>query len=108
MVIDADKGFDIRAAERFLTERKIEAYNQGLPEATNWIVDQQIELGVDIVNDGEISKRGLFIGYIRDRMSGFEERSFPPGSYPAGVQNPFLLAGPATAMAGPVIVHTLA
>ena len=25
MVIDADKGFDIRAAERFLTERKIEA-----------------------------------------------------------------------------------
>ena len=58
-----------------------DAFRAALPGAVTEVVDQQIAAGVDIVNDGEISKRGLFIGYIRDRMSGFEERSFPPGSY---------------------------
>ena len=58
-----------------------DAFRAALPAAVTEVVNQQIAAGVDIVNDGEISKRGLFIGYIRDRMSGFEERSFPPGSY---------------------------
>jgi 5-methyltetrahydropteroyltriglutamate--homocysteine methyltransferase len=58
-----------------------DAFRAALPAAVTEVVNQQIAAGVDIVNDGEISKRGLFIGYIRDRMSGFEERSFPPGGY---------------------------
>ena len=45
------------------------------------VVKQQVAAGVDVVNDGEISKRRLFIGYIRARMTGFEERVFPPGTY---------------------------
>ena len=45
-----------------------------LPEATSWIVDRQIELGVDIVNDGEYVKDGSFGGYIEDRVSGFERK----------------------------------
>ena len=32
----------------------------------------------DVVNDGEISKRGLFTGYIRDRMTGFEAEAGGP------------------------------
>ncbi|MBO0833836.1 MAG: hypothetical protein J2P29_17885, partial [Actinobacteria bacterium] len=51
------------------------------------VVAQQVAAGIDVVNDGEISKRGLFTGYIRDRMSGFERRSVPAGYKPenAGV-----------------------
>jgi hypothetical protein len=40
-----------------------------------------VAAGVNIVNDGEISKHGLFIGYIRDRMTGFEELSVPASEY---------------------------
>src|ERR1700761_2060784 len=64
-------------------------FQRALPSAVNEVVDHQVRVGVDVVNDGEISKRGLFIGYIRDRMAGFEARRFPPGSYTppnAGVQ----------------------
>ncbi len=43
-----------------------------LPGAVAEVVGRQAAAGVDIVNDGEISKRGLFTGYIRDRMTGFE------------------------------------
>src|ERR1700759_2692186 len=58
-----------------------DAFTQALPEAVAEVVDQQVTAGVDVVNDGEISKRGLFIGYIRDRMGGVEARRFPPGAY---------------------------
>jgi 5-methyltetrahydropteroyltriglutamate--homocysteine methyltransferase len=66
-----------------------EPFQQALPGAVDEVVDHQVRAGVDVVNDGEISKRGLFIGYIRDRMGGFEARRFPPGAYTppnAGVQ----------------------
>ena len=46
--------------------------------ATNFVniavsdaVDQQVKVGVDIVNDGEMSKPG-FINYANDRMGGFQ------------------------------------
>ena len=48
-----------------------EKFQQALPAAVAEVVDQQVTAGVDVVNDGEISKRGLFIGYVRDRMAGF-------------------------------------
>jgi 5-methyltetrahydropteroyltriglutamate--homocysteine methyltransferase len=50
-----------------------EAFSAALPGAVAEVVARQAEAGVDIVNDGEISKRGLFTGYIRDRMAGFEQ-----------------------------------
>ena len=57
-----------------------EAFNAALPAAVAEVVGQQAAAGVDVVNDGEISKRGLFTGYIRDRMTGYEEAG--PGVYP--------------------------
>jgi 5-methyltetrahydropteroyltriglutamate--homocysteine methyltransferase len=62
-----------------------EAFSAALPEAVAEVVARQAAAGVDIVNDGEISKRGLFIGYIRDRMAGFEQDAsgLPPAN--AGV-----------------------
>jgi methionine synthase II (cobalamin-independent) len=54
-----------------------EAFREALPGAVAEVVDRQVSAGVDIVNDGEVSKRGLFIGYVRDRMAGLQARSFP-------------------------------
>jgi 5-methyltetrahydropteroyltriglutamate--homocysteine methyltransferase len=60
-----------------------DAFAAALPGAVADIVARQVAAGVDIVNDGEISKRGLFIGYIRDRMSGFTERTVPASEFQA-------------------------
>jgi 5-methyltetrahydropteroyltriglutamate--homocysteine methyltransferase len=46
-------------------------YTSRLPEAVKEIVDRQIELGVDVVNDGEYAKAGSYGGYMHDRVSGF-------------------------------------
>jgi 5-methyltetrahydropteroyltriglutamate--homocysteine methyltransferase len=56
-----------------------DAFMAALPGAVQQVVGQQVTAGLDVVNDGEISKRGLFIGYIRDRMAGFEEITLGPG-----------------------------
>ncbi|HEY0716191.1 MAG TPA: epoxyalkane--coenzyme M transferase [Streptosporangiaceae bacterium] len=58
-----------------------DAFDRALPDAVAEVVAQQVTAGVDVVNDGEISKRGLFIGYLRDRMAGFESRWFAPGTH---------------------------
>jgi len=60
-----------------------EAFTAALPGAVAEVVAHQAAAGLDVVNDGEISKRGLFTGYIRDRMSGFEQRQAKPGLQPA-------------------------
>ena len=61
--------------------REREAFHAALPGAVADVVARQVAAGVDIVNDGEVSKHGLFIGYIRDRMSGFEERTAPASEF---------------------------
>jgi 5-methyltetrahydropteroyltriglutamate--homocysteine methyltransferase len=55
------------------------SYTKGLPDGVKWVVDRQIELGVDIVNDGEYVKAGSFGGYINSRVSGIES---VPGDRP--------------------------
>jgi 5-methyltetrahydropteroyltriglutamate--homocysteine methyltransferase len=57
------------------------AFAAALPGAVVDVVARQVAAGVDIVGDGEISKHGLFIGYIRDRMSGFEEVAVPAAEF---------------------------
>jgi 5-methyltetrahydropteroyltriglutamate--homocysteine methyltransferase len=54
-----------------------------LPSAVKEIVDKQVEVGFDVVNDGEFSKLGGFSGYPRQRLSGLELREFKPGEGPA-------------------------
>ncbi|HEY1297340.1 MAG TPA: cobalamin-independent methionine synthase II family protein [Chloroflexota bacterium] len=54
-----------------------------LPAAVKEIVRRQVEVGVDIVNDGEIPKRGTFSSYIQERLEGIEERAFNVGEGPA-------------------------
>ncbi len=46
--------------------------------ATSEIVQKQIDSGVDIINDGEMSKIG-YVTYVKDRLTGFNGAgSFPP------------------------------
>src|SRR5258708_1174539 len=59
-----------------------EALNARLPDAVREVVQQQVDLGIDIVNDGEYSKRGGFSGYVRDRFSGIEPRPPKDGEVP--------------------------
>ncbi len=56
-----------------------------LPDAVQWVVDRQIECGVDIINDGEYVKAangGSYGSYIVDRVTGFDymevDSSVPP------------------------------
>src|SRR5688572_15919360 len=51
-----------------------------LPGAVDWVVKQQMDCGVDIINDGEYVKAatpGTYAGYIYDRMSGFNQVDKP-------------------------------
>src|ERR1700759_610052 len=45
----------------------VDAFTAALPGAVAEVVDEQVTAGVDVVNDGEISKRGLFIRPGRPR-----------------------------------------
>ena len=47
------------------------AYEQRLRAAVAEIVNKQVELGIDIVDDGEYSKPS-FVTYINQRLGGFE------------------------------------
>ena len=45
------------------------------PTAVKEVVATQVEVGLDVVNDGEFSKRGGFQLYAPSRMSGIERRA---------------------------------
>lgn len=59
-----------------------EALDKRLRSAVAEVVKKQIDSGIDIVNDGELGKFN-FITYVRERLSGFEERAAKPGDEPA-------------------------
>lgn len=51
-----------------------QAFTAQLPTAVAEVVQHQIDIGMDMVNDGEYVKRTGFGGYIRERLSGLEAR----------------------------------
>ncbi len=56
-----------------------------LPGAVAWVVDKQIECGVDIINDGEYVKAaegGSYGSYMGGRSTGFSVRDRAEGSKP--------------------------
>src|SRR5579864_9168561 len=57
-------------------------YHERLPKAVKHIVDRQIELGVDIVNDGEYAKAGSYGGYMQERVEGFSTVPADPNRKP--------------------------
>ena len=61
----------------------VATFTQRLSSAVKEAVQQQVETGIDVVNDGELGKRGGFSGYPRERLSNIEIREFKPGEGPA-------------------------
>src|SRR5262252_3534517 len=57
-------------------------YHERLPKAVNFIVDRQIELGVDVVNDGEYAKAGSYGGYMQERVEGYSSVEPDPNRKP--------------------------
>src|SRR4051812_732149 len=46
-------------------------FDRVMAQAVSEIVRKQVEIGIDIVSDGETSKIG-YATYIKDRLTGFE------------------------------------
>ncbi len=59
-----------------------EYQNRQLPKGVKEIVDRQIDLGVDIVNDGEYAKAGSYGGYMQERVSGYSSVPVDPNRKP--------------------------
>jgi 5-methyltetrahydropteroyltriglutamate--homocysteine methyltransferase len=53
-------------------------YARVLHQAVADVVKKQVEVGIDVVNDGEFGKSS-WTGYLRERLGGFEARPVPPG-----------------------------
>jgi 5-methyltetrahydropteroyltriglutamate--homocysteine methyltransferase len=70
--VELDDAFERRDTERG-------AYASVLRRAVADVVKKQIEVGVDVVNDGEFGKTS-WAGYISERLDGFEARPMPPGA----------------------------
>jgi 5-methyltetrahydropteroyltriglutamate--homocysteine methyltransferase len=51
--------------------------DQQVREAIREVVSRQSDVGIDIVNDGEMSKPS-YSTYVKDRLSGFEGQGRPP------------------------------
>jgi 5-methyltetrahydropteroyltriglutamate--homocysteine methyltransferase len=74
MVVAKDQGRPVDEA----------AFQERVRSAVREVVQKQIECGIDIPNDGELSKIG-FSNYIRDRMTGVEQRPFKEGDRTPGI-----------------------
>jgi 5-methyltetrahydropteroyltriglutamate--homocysteine methyltransferase len=55
-------------------------YDGQVQLAVSDVVRQQVENGIDVVTDGEQGKPGFF-AYVRERLSGFEAKTPPPGGW---------------------------
>src|SRR5215208_3982680 len=51
-----------------------------LRRAVQWVVDRQRAIGLDIVNEGELTKGGDWLSFMDTRLDGFAERPMPEGS----------------------------
>lgn len=50
-----------------------------LRSAVQWVVDRQRATGLDIVNEGELTKGGDWLSFMDARLGGFEDRPMPGG-----------------------------
>ena len=50
-----------------------------LRSAVEWVVAEQRAAGLDIINEGELTKQGDWLAFMDHRLGGFEERPVPAG-----------------------------
>jgi 5-methyltetrahydropteroyltriglutamate--homocysteine methyltransferase len=57
-----------------------DALAAAIRDGTQHVVRKQVEIGIDIPNDGEYGRRS-FTAYIHERLSGIEPRALEPGEH---------------------------
>ena len=63
-------------------ERVAEAALQScLEQSVREVVRQQLDVGLDLINDGEFGKRISWSRYVLERLSGFEQRAGGPADH---------------------------
>ena len=60
------------------------AFDKRVTDAVKEVVDKQVELGIDVIGEGEESKPG-FANYLDERMAGFELKELSSGQVPSGL-----------------------
>ncbi len=65
-----------------LREASADGYERALRDAVDDIVARQVDAGIDVVSDGEMSKPS-YSTYIAERASGFGGQGAPDGSIPS-------------------------
>lgn len=78
-----DRLMDVMLAQSAGKAVDVPAFQQTIRGAVDEIVKRQLDLGVDVIDDGEQSKSG-FIAYVNARLAGFEPYVPPPGEKPFG------------------------
>jgi 5-methyltetrahydropteroyltriglutamate--homocysteine methyltransferase len=63
-------------------EAREREFKERLPGAVKEVVQKQVEVGIHVINDGELGKREGFSSYPRSRLSGLVVREFGPGEGP--------------------------
>jgi 5-methyltetrahydropteroyltriglutamate--homocysteine methyltransferase len=53
------------------------ASDEQLRRSVQWVVDRQREAGLDVINEGELTKGGDWLAFMDHRLGGFEERQRP-------------------------------
>lgn len=48
-----------------------------LRRAVQWVVERQRDVGLDIINEGELTKGGDWLAFMDGRLGGFEDRPAP-------------------------------
>lgn len=56
--------------------------DEALAAAVAEVVDQQRAAGLDIINEGEYTKKGDWLSFVEARFEGFEARPWPEGELP--------------------------
>ena len=51
--------------------------DEDLRRSVQWVVDQQRSVGIDIINEGELTKGGDWLAFMDSRLGGFEPRPAP-------------------------------
>jgi len=55
--------------------------DETLRRDVDWVVNQQRACGIDVINEGELTKGGDWLSFLDTRLGGFEERPAPPGGW---------------------------
>ncbi len=62
------------------------ASDEELRGAVQWIVEKQRAIGLDVINEGELTKGGDWLSFLDERFGGFEAR-------PAAARAPLIQQG---------------